>query len=368
MSQTYPDAGDSGNGEDAEGTATHEIGESIIKRFARGDFTIKPEQYVDEIMGNGVLVTDEMFEGALMYAENVGEVMQKHAVFGGPNFGIEQQLKIPLVHEYNFGTPDMWIYKPDQFKIYLWDFKFGYIIHEVYENWQLLNYLAGLISHLNIDGLMSQKITVHMRVIQPRAQHRDGPVREWVANMADLRGYINILHGNAHRALSNDAELRTGSHCRFCSARHACGPALAAGMGLYETAGRPLPDELTPEQMGLQLKLIKRAIDQLGYLESGYEEQIKNMISRGQRVPGWCAEMGFGRVIWNKPTAEVLALGDMMGKNLRKPPEAITPKQSIKMGMDESLINSYSEQSKKGLKVVPDTNLNNKAKQVFNKS
>lgn len=367
MSQMYPDAG-GGNGEDAQGTAAHEIGADIINRYASGNFAIKASDYVDTIASNGEVITEEMFEAALMYADDVGEVMRKHAIFGGANFGNEQRLEIPIIHPLAFGTPDQWLFIQRDGKIYIWDFKFGYIIHEVYENWQLMAYLAGLVTHLNINGIADQRIKVHMRVIQPRAQHRDGPVREWVVTLSDLRGYFNTLHANAHVALSNDSELRTGPHCRFCSARHVCEPALAAGIGLFEVASRPVPNELTIDQLGLQLKIIKRAIDQLSYLESGYEEQIKNMISRGQRVPGWCAEMGFGRLTWSKPTAEVLALGDMMGKNLRKPEEPITPTQAIRMGMDETLIKTYSNKPKRGLKLVPDTNINNKAKQVFSKS
>ena len=364
MSQMYPDV-DGGNGEDDEGTAVHEIGESIIKRFAGADFNIKPEQYIDTIAANGVVITDEMFEAALMYAENVGEAMRKHAIFGGPNFGIEQKIDVPGVHEYCYGTPDTWWFDEKTGTLYIWDLKFGYIIVEVFENWQLLCYIAGLITHLQINGIAAQHIKVNMRVVQPRAPHRDGPIREWTATLSDLRGYINTMHGNAHKALSNESELRTGSHCRFCSARHACGPALAAGVGLYEAAARPLPDELTPEQMGLQLKIIKRAIDQLSYIESGYEEQIKNLVARGERVPGWCVETACGRLTWSKPTAEVLALGDMMGKNLRKSLQPITPAQAISKGMDESLISSYATKPKRGLKIVPDTNLHNKAKQVF---
>lgn len=365
MAQMFPQADDGGNGEDAEGTAAHEIGADIIKSYSLGQFNITPEMFVDKIAPNGVVYTEQMFEGALMYADDVGEVMRELGVFGGPHFGIEQQMDISNVHQLCFGTPDMWLYKAEAFKLYLWDFKFGYIVHEAFEHWQMLCYLAGLVLKLNINGIIDQRIKVHIRVVQPRANHRDGPIREWIVTLSDLRGYFNQLHYAAHKALSNDAELRTGDHCRHCTARHACEPALAAGVGLYEVAGRPVPAELSREALGVQLAIIRRAIAQLEYLESGYEEQIKNMISRGERVPGWCTEVGKGRLAWNKPIAEVIALGDMLGKDLRKPQDAITPTQAIKAGIDKTVIDQYSSKPTRGLKVVPDTNRNNKAKQVF---
>lgn len=363
MSQMYPDADDCGNGEDAEGTATHEIGAFLIERAALGDFINDPNQIVGNVASNGIVFNDEMFDAAKMYADNVTEVMRRLAVFGGPNFGIEQSIKIPIVHEMSYGTPDMFLYDQRTQTLYIWDFKFGFIIHEVYENWQLLNYLAGLISHLNINGLLDQRIKVHLRVIQPRANHRDGPIREWVTTLSNLRGYFNILHTNAHIALGNHSELKTGSHCRFCSARHACEPALKAGVGLYEVAAKPVPLELSPEALGVQLAIIKRAISQLEYLESGFDEQVKNLIRSGANVPGWVAEMGKGRLKWNRSINEVIALGDMLNKNLRKPVDVKTPNQAIKDGIDPGIIKLYSKKPETGLKVVPDTG--NKAKKVF---
>jgi hypothetical protein len=55
-------------------------------------------------------------------------------------------------------------------------------------------------------------------------------------------------------------------------------------------------------------------------------------------------------------------MGDMLGKDLRKK-EAITPKQAIKLGVDETVIKAYSTQPRTGVKIVPDNG--NKAKQVF---
>ena len=69
---------------------------------------------------------------------------------------------------------------------------------------------------------------------------------------SDSRAYINILAGNAAIALSDDAVLKTGSHCRYCPARHRCEPAIHAGIELFEVSARPILIDLTAHEMGLQ--------------------------------------------------------------------------------------------------------------------
>ena len=134
---------------------------------------------------------------------------------------------------------------------------------------------------------------------------------------------------------------------------------------MFEVTGAPLPVELTPQNMGVQLSIIQRARKQLEYLESAFEEQVKSSIRSGKMVPGWSVESSYGREKWAKPIDEVLALGDMMGQDLRKPLDAITPAQAKKLGVDVELVKAYSERPNTGLKLVTDKN--NKAKEVFSK-
>lgn len=363
MSQQYPEIDDGGI-ESEEGEAAHEIGADLINRAAVAD-NGSLKDYDGKPGTNGIIYNEEMFDAAKLYADDVTDVMRTNGIFGGDNFGVEQKLLIKSIHEYCYGTPDMFLNAPHTKHIYLWDFKFGFKVIEVYENWQLLTYLAGLVSYFGWTGLDDQNIFVHLRVIQPRAHHRDGPVREWVVRLSDLRGYFNTLRSNAAIALSNDSVIRSGPHCEYCTARHACPVALKAGLGLYEVSSKPVPMELTPEALGVQLAIVKRARKALEYLETGFEQQVKSLTRSGVNVPGWSAEMGFGRVAWNRPVPEIIALGNMMKKDLRKPDEVITPNAAIKLGIDETLVDTYTKKPETGLKIVRDTG--NKAKQIFSR-
>jgi hypothetical protein len=357
MAQMYPETDETP--EAAEGTASHEVAASLISAAAvAAGFNDLP---VGMPASNGVIITEEMFEAAELYAEDVGVVMRKLANFV-PN--VEARIEAKQIHDLSFGTVDCWIYDQKTGHLYIWDYKFGYEIVEAFENWQAINYAAGIIEELELNGIADQFTQVHIRIAQPRAFHRDGPIREWVVNASDLRGYINVLFNKAHEALGSNPVTRSGSHCRHCSARHACPDALKAGLRLYEVAGQPLPVELPSEALGVQLSIVKRAIKQLEYIESGLDEQMKGMIRSGASVPGWKVEQGFGRERWSKPIAEVIALGDLMNIDVRKTPEAVTPKQARKLGIDDAVIMAYSETPRTGLKLVPDNG--SKAKQVFN--
>jgi hypothetical protein len=356
MSGAYPEMGE--NPAAAEGTAAHEVAAQLVKWQTTAT---TPLEMVDTTATNGVVIDAEMFEAAQLYADDIGAVMRELGNFM-PH--IEERIEAKAsVHPESFGTPDCWLFDRNTGALYIWDFKYGHETVDAFENWQGINYAAGIIEAFRADGVDDQFITVRIRIVQPRAFHRDGPIREWAIDGGELRAHINILSTNAHEALGPNPVTRSGAHCRHCSARHACPVALQAGLRLYELAGQPIPVELPLDALGVQLAIVKRAIKALAFIESGIEEQAKGLITSGSNVPGWILEQGYGREKWKAPAAEVIALGDLMGIDIRKPLEAITPKQAVKLGIDASVIKAYSETPKSSLKLVSDNG--NKAKQVF---
>jgi len=358
MSAAYPELEDSTAS--AEGTASHEIAETLIQCGLAMHVTdsIRTD-IVGNTASNGVVFTDEMFDAAWAYADDVLRESRARKVTPFT----EHRIVAPYIHAESFGTLDAGLYDEAQHELILWDYKYGYSVVEAFENWQGINYLAGLLDELGISGVTDQHTTVRIRIAQPRAFHQDGQIREWSILASELRGYFNILSNNAHISLGPDATTHTGDHCRYCEALHACPAALKAGLDMFEVTGVPLPVELTPQNMGLQLSIIQRARKQLEYLESAFEEQVKSSIRSGKNVPGWSVATRYGRKKWAKPVDEVIALGDMMGKDLRKPLEAITPTQAKSLGIDEALISAYSEKPNTGLKLTPDNK--NKAREVF---
>lgn len=362
MAQQYPQ--DEETQDAADGEASHEIGATLINDASRGFISdVTADKFIGKAATNGTLFTEEMFDAAKIYADDVGEIMRQYGIFGGPNFGTEARVESKRIHELSFGTTDQFIYDANSHKLFIWDYKFGHEVVEAFENWQMINYLAGILEQLEINGHEDQQITVHIRIIQPRAFHRDGIIREWVVKASDLRGHFNILEANAAESLGNNAVCRSGPHCKHCTARHDCEAALTAAMSFYEVAMKPIPITMSFSARGLQLAILKRARKHIERLEIAFEEQIKNTIRGGKLVPGWKLEQGLGHEKWNKPIPEVIALGDMMGHDLRKPTDVKTPTQARSLGIDGDVISAYANKPKTSLKLVQETGI--KTKTIF---
>lgn len=355
MSQAFPDT----EGPEAiEGKKFHGLIEYMLLSYKVGENIQAEPGHIESLYG----YTDEITEAAKLCRDDVIEVVEAYPEIRAKDWNVEAEVKAPRIHDLSYGTVDAHLYARKQRHLYVWDFKFGYGVVEVFENWQLINYAAALFDEFGIDGIADQCLTVHMRVIQPRAFHRDGPIREWEIIGSDLRGYFNQLRINAKVALSDKAETHSGVQCRYCSARHACKTALDAGLELYEVANRTTPINLSPEELGIQFGIVQRARKQMEYLESGLQEEILGRIRAGVSVPGWFAETGRGRERWKVPNEEIRALGDLLGFELGIN-GAITPYQARKLGIDTSVLSVYVETPQRGIKLVADDG--SQARRIF---
>jgi hypothetical protein len=73
-------------------------------------------------------------------------------------------------------------------------------------------------------------------------------------------------------------------------------------------------------------------------------------IRAGRRVPGFGLVSGQAREQWTKDAAEVIALGEAFGVNLRKN-ALITPKQARDAGVDAETVKAYSTRPAGALKL-----------------
>lgn len=301
-----------------EGTAAHWVNEQLL----RGTPAI-----LDQQAPNGVAVTRQMIEGAEMVQSDIIAALGHE--YRGRLF-IEQRVNIPRVHpSANWGTPDYYAWErlaDGRLLLRVWDYKFGHGLIEVFENWQLLDYTAGL---LDEAGVPDTDIDVEMVVIQPRAYHRDGPVRRWRTAAYDLRGYFNRLEYAAALATgANPPAHPDPDACEQCRGRHACEALQRAAYRAADAGGQSVAFNLSARALGLELRELTRAQALLSARVSGLEEEVAARIKRGEAVPGWAMESTPGRLAWDKPDAEVLALGQMFGLTMTKAPELITPTQA----------------------------------------
>ncbi len=317
------------------GTAVHELASRIIDGEVHS---------VGETSSNGVIWDEEMFECAEAYVMDVQSVIMQYPF---ANFNTETHVSINYVHEENSGTPDFDMFDPETRTIYIWDYKHGHGIVEAFENWQLLNYLVGIMWR---EGLDTEGAEIHLRIVQPRAFHRDGAIREWVLKSEDVRGYATTLKQAAHANMSDEAICQSGTHCKYCKARHTCSAAIQCGLGMIEVLSQPTPFDMSPEAMGTIYSMIQRAKKHLESLEASLEAQITSKLKKGIPIDNWELTQSYGREKWNIPFEEAVGIGEMYGVDIRKK-ECVTPKQAITLGVDAELVLAYSITPTAGLKL-----------------
>lgn len=278
---------------------------------------------------NGVIVTEEMVEGAQLWRDTVGE-------YGVP----ECPVVIERIHPTEcWGTPDWWRHDPIEYVLRVYDYKFGHKFVEVFECWQLIAYVLGLIDTLKLDDLT---LMVEFGIVQPRSYHKDGPVRRWTIAAHELRALGNHAADQAALALGPNPPTKTGTHCEFCPGRHECRTLQTAVLSVVEFAGTADRVSLPPGPLGRELATIDDALEILEARRSGLKEQATAHLRRGERVPFYKLESGLGRLAWTAPAAEIIGLGDAFGVNLRKPPAAITPTQAKNL-IDQAVISQYAD-------------------------
>jgi hypothetical protein len=349
MSERYPETEETEAAR--EGTAAHEVMAHLI-----GTRELLP---VGHICGNGVAVTEEMQEGAILIARNVAAVMEAHP---GGDLRIEQRVSIETINPACWGTPDVSYYVPG--KLWGWDYKFGHGFVEVYENWQMIEYVAGLLEHYKVNGVADQHTMVSMRIAQPRCYHPEGQIREWATLAVNLRGHFNEARNFEAAALEPMAALTVSEECDYCPARHACTALQHAALKACDRSYEANPFDLPADALGYEAATLHRAYKLLEARLTSLDAQIEAKLRAGEFVPHWALGRGQGKTVWKVPETQVAALGDLMGVELRKPVDVVTPKQAEKK-LDPVVVAQFSEYLPGSVKVVQeDPSL---ARRVFGK-
>lgn len=331
-----------------EGTAAHWVVEMQLRGtpVALGD-----------IAPNGVTVTQDMLEGAELVQADIIDKL-------GRNWSdvlyIERRIQIPRIHPTdNWGMPDYLAWAQpsvteDYDTLRVWDYEFGRGIVEAFENWQLLDYAIGILG----DAYLPET-ALELIVVQPRAYHRDGPVRRWRIRAGDIGPYFLRLRESAALATGpKPPALVTTEGCENCRGRHACEALQRAAYRAADKAEQFGAFDLSGHALGLELRELRRAQAVLKARVSGLEEEAAARIKKGERVAFWMMGSTPGRLAWTKPLEEVLVLGQVLGLNLAKEPDAITPTQALAAAkaakLPAELFDAYTVRPSGAVKLSPD--------------
>jgi hypothetical protein len=360
--------GDEDTDASREGTAAHWVCEQVLTSFKAGAVGVRlilPFDLIGQSAPNGVIITEEIADGAKTYTDEVLGICQQRGLL--QHLQIEQRVACPRVHELCWGTPDMSAFDAERWTLYVRDFKYGHGRVNAYENWQLLVYAIGLIDAMGVSTIEWGNIKINLGVIQPRCYDGAGPIDVWEITADDLRGYANQLHHAAHQALQPTADCATGKQCKHCKAAHRCPALLNASANIIDMMDIAVPTISSDAGLGYELEQLKRAELLLKARREAKELEVEQRIREGKQIPGWALEQAYGQRKWLAPLEEVVTMGQLMGVNLLDEPKLLSPAKADaackKLQVDTTVISSYYGNPPTGMKLVFDDG--GKAKQIF---
>lgn len=305
-----------------EGTACHAVALALAHGHTVTEGMTAP---------NGVVVTEEMLDACALYINALRD--------WGITVTYEQKIAIDRIYPGLVGTPDGHGYDSVKKLLRVADLKFGYRYVDVFECWQLICYVAGLLDMYGLDDLDTW---VELTIVQPRAYGHEA-VRTWLVKASDLRAYINTLTNAAHRAMLGHGLLQANPGCLNCVTRFRCVANQTAAFNATSLAVQSVPLELSAAELAAELRLLQNYSKQMEARITGLEAQAAQLVMGGKIVPGFEMVHGLGREAWQSPEkeAEALALGRLMGKNISKDTRALTPTQAKKI-LPPELVELYS--------------------------
>jgi hypothetical protein len=165
---------------------------------------------------DGIKVSKEMALAVGMYVDKIHALSESvgHEPLIEVRFTLEK-LGPPVDM---FGTADCVIPDREHSHLHVLDYKHGQgVVVEATDNPQLQYYALGAVLHLE-----ERFDTITVWIIQPRAPHRDGVVRDWTFTWDELVAFRQRLLEGAKETMEPNAPLAVGSWCRFCPASALC--------------------------------------------------------------------------------------------------------------------------------------------------
>ena len=288
-----------------EGTAAHQVACKALESGEDAAFFIGMSAY-------GMEVTEEMTEAVQQYLD-LCRAEASHTTPEGTEviYGGHPEDKITL-DSLNppspvWGTTDFWVLKTHTQTLTVIDYKHGkHVVVDAHENDQGRCYGLGVLLKL-IQQLPEQARAlrwIEVVICQPRAYHRDGPVRRERIPVDELiRWYRERLLPAIVRTSEPDPMFKAGPHCRFCRRAGRCVTRqeyeLKHAELLYQpgdagtalVAAPPAPNYLTPEQ-------IRRVLDAAPGLRDWLNAVEKYALKSNIVIPGMKRVESYGHRTW----------------------------------------------------------------------
>lgn len=252
-----------------EGTAMHHAAAHCLE-------TVKDTWEITGETFNETVIDDVMARHVQTYLDCVRATM-RDPLF--KQHWIEFNLTSPK-HALMYGTVDFGAAFANRLEVT--DLKGGEgIIVEPEHNPQLMYYAALLIEKLEEASSIGDNFPVRLRVVQPRAFHQSGAVREWDTTVGEIKEWVHDTLRPAMAQAEFDLSLDAGPWCRFCPAKLVC-PLLTS---LFRAACTYDPKEIinySADSIGRSYQYVQA----VKFYIKALEDEAARCLNAGQAVPG----------------------------------------------------------------------------------
>jgi len=337
-----------------EGQAVRWLATECLKREH-----VKPTDKIDSTAPNGRMITKVMADSAQMFYD---DVVAKAGLMN-PHTWIEKKMFLPYIHEDCFGVPVVIHFNPETWELIVWDFRNGWELVEAYMNWKLICYAASVMM-LVVDKNPANMPRIELRIVQPGPSHPNGRCRSWFVTREELTYLCDQLKVAARMAY-DVSELKEGAHCKNCAARVVCPSQRGAALSAYSTFLKMDAVEIPPDCIGHELRTLIQLRDNIDTRITALEQEVKTMLYANKQVPPYSLETTNSNLKWNKPKGELKVLEQLTGVKITKEADFMTPLQAIAAGMNEDMVNLYSERKPTGFRITDKAQ--NRTKELLSK-
>jgi hypothetical protein len=230
------------------------------------------------------------------------------------------------------------------------DYKYGFGIVEVFENWQLLSYAIG-------ETLKRGKLyeRYELSILQPRGFHEEGIFRTWTLTGDELIAYKEKIEKRFQQILEGEESLVTGEHCKYCRVAEAgrCGAFNRAAINAVDIiTTKQIDSHMTNLEIAQQFELFSRMSDLLDIKLKSLGEQLKEKLQAGEAVGDYSLASTGGRRVW-KDGLNADTISVMTGIDKALLTELVSPAKFEKIiGKQPELLANFTAKVGGGFKVV----------------
>jgi len=346
-----------------EGTLAHGLGEHVLATRllgAEGEDSVfalvGQEISIDGVTG---VVTEGMAAAVNEFVNTVEDYYRAYAAdHTHTSLYLEERFDLsPLGPPAPmFGTADVVIWAEDH--LHVIDYKHGQgVVVEATENSQLMYYALGAAV---AAGRIPQTIAV--TIVQPRAQHSDGPVRTYVFDRTRLVEFKKELFEAARLTQTSDPALNPGSWCRFCKATAVCPAQMKQAESVAMTVFAddrkptqpPAPSVLCDEDIA---KVLARGSEVMQWIRDVEAYALARM-ENGYEIPGYKLVRGRSNRVWidEEKASRYLGRNGVKAED-RYTKKLVSPNAAEKLlkakGGDTQALEKYWEKPEGAAKIAP---------------